>query len=55
MLACGKIGVKTIAQFVQHEATRVKLAEIGVDYVQGFGVDKPGPLAVIEPMIAGVG
>jgi len=53
--ACGKIGVKTIAQFVQHEAIRVKIAEIGVDYVQGFGVDKPGPLAVIKPVIAGVG
>jgi PAS domain S-box-containing protein len=55
VVACRKMGVKTIAQFVQHEATRVKLSEIGVDYVQGFGIDKPGPLAVIEPVIAGAG
>ncbi|HYH42431.1 MAG TPA: EAL domain-containing protein [Burkholderiales bacterium] len=50
VLACRKIGVQTIAQFVEDDATRAKLVEIGVDYVQGFGVDKPGPLAVVAPM-----
>jgi len=52
VLACEKIGVSTIAQFVEDEATRIKLREIGVDYVQGFGIDKPGPLAVMAPMAA---
>jgi len=50
VLACDKLEVRTIAQFVEDEATRVRLREIGVDYVQGFGIDKPGPLAVMAPM-----
>lgn len=50
VLACRKIGVRTIAQFVEDDVTRAKLKEIGVDYVQGFGIDKPGPLAVMAPM-----
>jgi EAL domain-containing protein (putative c-di-GMP-specific phosphodiesterase class I) len=54
VLACQKIGVQTIAQFVQDELTRSKLKEIGVDYVQGFGVDKPGPLGVVAPAAAPV-
>lgn len=50
VLACRKIGVKTVAQFVEDDATRAKLKEIGVEYVQGFGIEKPGPLAVMAPM-----
>jgi PAS domain S-box-containing protein len=49
VLACQKLGVRTIAQFVEDEASRTKLKEIGVDYVQGFGIDRPGPLAVVTP------
>lgn len=48
VLACRKIGVKTVAQFVEDDATRATLKEIGVDYVQGFGIEKPGPLAVLK-------
>lgn len=36
-----KIGVKTIAEFVENEETITKLREIGVDFVQGFGIAKP--------------
>jgi EAL domain-containing protein (putative c-di-GMP-specific phosphodiesterase class I)/PAS domain-containing protein len=50
VLACRKIGMRTIAQFVEEDAVRGKLKEIGVEYVQGFGVDRPGPLAVVAPM-----
>lgn len=50
VLACRKIGVQTIAQFVEDDATRTALKEAGVDYVQGFGIDKPGPLAVVATM-----
>ena len=49
VLACQKLGISTIAQFVEDETARAKLKEIGVDYVQGFGIDRPGPLAVIAP------
>ena len=43
-LACRKIGVRTIAEFVESAATLARLREIGVDYAQGFGVAKPCPL-----------
>lgn len=51
VLACRKIGVRTIAQFVEDDATRAQLKEVGVDYVQGFGIEKPGPLAVMAPLV----
>ncbi len=47
VLACSKIGIRTIAQFVEDDATRGKLKTIGVDFVQGYGIDKPGPLGVM--------
>ena len=36
-----KIGVKTIAEFVENEDTIAKLKEVGIDYAQGFGISKP--------------
>lgn len=36
--------VRTVAQFVEDEATREAMRAIGVDYVQGFGVGRPQPL-----------
>ncbi|MFA6922495.1 MAG: EAL domain-containing protein [Gallionella sp.] len=36
-----KIGVKTVAELVESEEIVAKLAEIGVDYVQGFGISHP--------------
>lgn len=41
---CEKIGLCTIAEFVESKETLDKLREIGVDYVQGFGVARPGPI-----------
>jgi EAL domain-containing protein (putative c-di-GMP-specific phosphodiesterase class I)/PAS domain-containing protein len=43
--ASHKIGMRTIAGFVESDATLEKLREIGVDYAQGFGISKPGPIA----------
>lgn len=34
-------GMKTIAEFVENDTIREKLAEIGVDYAQGYGVSVP--------------
>ncbi|MBZ0091835.1 MAG: EAL domain-containing protein, partial [Sulfuricellaceae bacterium] len=39
------MGLRTIAEFVESEAVLAKLREIGVDYVQGYGIHKPEPLA----------
>lgn len=39
------IGIKTVAEFVEDEATLNKLTELGVDYAQGYGIARPAPLA----------
>lgn len=36
--------IQTIAEFVENDAIRTKLQQLGVDYVQGYGVGKPKPL-----------
>lgn len=41
------MGIKTIAEWVEDEPTLEKLKEIGVDYVQGFGVSMPAPLLLL--------
>lgn len=42
---CRKIGVRTMAEFVESGDTLNKLRELGIDYAQGFGVARPGPIA----------
>lgn len=39
------MGMKTIAEFVENDAIKEMLKEIGVDYVQGYGIGKPMPLS----------
>ncbi len=39
-----KIGVKTIAEFVENDQIKLKLDEIGIDFAQGFGIAQPQPL-----------
>ncbi len=36
--------LKTIAEFVENEAIFEELSKIGIDYAQGYGIDKPQPL-----------
>lgn len=36
-----KIGVKTVAELVESDEIIAKLAEIGVDFAQGFGISRP--------------
>jgi len=38
------MGMQTIAEFVEDDAILAKLAEIGVDYAQGYGIAKPVPI-----------
>ena len=38
------MGLQTIAESVENDWIRFELKKIGVDYVQGFGVARPGPL-----------
>jgi EAL domain-containing protein (putative c-di-GMP-specific phosphodiesterase class I)/PAS domain-containing protein len=41
---CQKLGVRTIAEFVEDDRTLEKLRELGIDYAQGFGIARPGPI-----------
>ncbi|MCT7948959.1 EAL domain-containing protein [Ancylothrix sp. C2] len=38
------MGIETIAEFVENEATLQSLKELGVDYAQGYAISKPHPL-----------
>ncbi len=40
------MGKITIAEFVENEACLKILREIGVDFAQGFGIDRPAPFGV---------
>jgi len=42
------MGLQTIAEFVENDATLEKLRQIGVDFAQGYGVGRPYPLLKIE-------
>ena len=35
------IGIRTVAEYVENDATRQLLSQLGIDYVQGFGVHMP--------------
>ncbi|MDR7276181.1 putative bifunctional diguanylate cyclase/phosphodiesterase [Catenuloplanes atrovinosus] len=40
-----QMGLCTVAEFVEDQATIRRLQEIGVDYAQGYGIAMPGPLS----------
>ncbi|MCC1497745.1 DUF1631 family protein [Alcanivorax sp. 1008] len=42
------MGKRTIAEYVENDQIRTLMAEIGVDYVQGYGVEKPRPLDALS-------
>lgn len=42
--ACRAFGIRTIAQHVEDQRTLDMLKSLEVDYVQGYGIAKPGPL-----------
>ena len=39
------LGKQTVAEYVETEAIRKRIALLGVDYAQGFAIDRPQPLA----------
>jgi EAL domain-containing protein (putative c-di-GMP-specific phosphodiesterase class I) len=41
------MNIETIAEFVENDATLQLLTEIGVDYAQGYGIARPGPLNAV--------
>lgn len=47
------VGLKTIAEFVENEAVLQHLADLGVDFAQGFHIHRPGPLPSAWPQTSG--
>lgn len=45
------MGMKTIAEFVENAAIMDKLKDLGVDFAQGYTIDKPSPfIDILETM-----
>ncbi|MBL1275913.1 MAG: DUF1631 family protein [Ectothiorhodospiraceae bacterium] len=42
------MGMEVIAEYVENDQTLQVLRDIGVDYAQGFGIEKPHPLEELE-------
>lgn len=45
------MGLKSIAEFVENDDIREKLGDLGIDYVQGFGVGMPQALTNFEQAV----
>jgi Amt family ammonium transporter len=45
------MGLKTIAEFVESEEIITILSEIGIDYAQGYYIDRPRPLEQLEGVV----
>ncbi|HVS26223.1 MAG TPA: EAL domain-containing protein [Burkholderiales bacterium] len=41
---CNMVGIRTIAEFVENDEILNKVKELGMDYAQGFGIERPKPL-----------
>jgi diguanylate cyclase (GGDEF)-like protein len=41
------MGMETVAEFVETDDLRIRMASLGVDYGQGFAIGKPQPLAEV--------
>ena len=48
------LGQETIAESVEHDQIIARLREIGVDYLQGWGIARPRPLAEITEELSGI-
>lgn len=49
-----KLGARTVAEFVEDDATLALLQEMGIDFAQGYGIAKPRPLQVVLDELAGL-
>ena len=46
--AAHRTGIQVVAQCVEDEATRAALQDVGTDFVQGFGIAMPRPMARLQ-------
>ena len=47
-----QLGLRTVAEFVENEAARACLRELGIDYIQGYLIDRPRPLTELADAVA---
>ena len=45
------LGIKTVAEFVENDATIQSLKTIGIDYIQGYAVGKPRPIEQVQALL----
>jgi EAL domain-containing protein (putative c-di-GMP-specific phosphodiesterase class I) len=45
------LGLKTIAEYVENDAIRARLAAIGVNFIQGFGIARPEPFPLRDSTV----
>jgi diguanylate cyclase (GGDEF)-like protein/PAS domain S-box-containing protein len=45
------MNIETVAEFVETDAILKKLADIGIDYAQGYGIARPGPLSGLQAVV----
>ena len=43
------MGIKTIAEFVENDDILARLRQIGVDFAQGYALERPSPLESLIP------
>ena len=43
------MGIQTIAEFVENDMILVELRKLGVNFAQGYGVEKPRPAWLNTP------
>jgi diguanylate cyclase (GGDEF)-like protein len=48
---CHVAGIRTVAEFVETPEIKHELQTIGVDYMQGYGVSEPEPIATLDDTI----
>lgn len=44
-------GKRTVAEFVQGQEALERLRQIGVDYAQGYGIERPVPIDTLTRLI----
>ncbi|MGE0557430.1 MAG: EAL domain-containing protein [Burkholderiales bacterium] len=47
-LTCQRLGIRTIAQNVEHREVLARLRNIGFGFVQGFGISRPRPINALK-------
>lgn len=42
------VGIKTVAEYAENEEIIQRLRDLGVDFAQGYGIDKPAPFMLVK-------